>query len=286
MNRKVIIFFVKKFFSVFAFFCLFFLLGTQKSYAQSLNVNPASGDFNTSFTVTGSGYQNGQQYGVCAYKNGGRPLDFVSLGQPYAEGPNFSFTFSAASRAEFQAIGTGSYTIKVQQGSCGGTDYGPTAGFTLNQSAVTPPACSEACDPNMQTVPSQACPSSCPCGGATAAGPFTCGGGTTPVIIYPIHGSCGDTAIDSALGCIPYGEGNEFIGWLLKNIIFIATGVAFLLMAFGALQIITSAGNPDKIKAGQELITSAISGILFIILSVFLLRLVGVEIFKIPGFGT
>ena len=90
----------------------------------------------------------------------------------------------------------------------------------------------------------------------------------------------------TALGCIPTKDLNEFAKWILGKIIFIASGIAFLLMAFGAIQIITSAGNPDKMKAGSQLITSALSGLIFIILSVFLLKLIGVDILRIPGFGS
>jgi Co/Zn/Cd efflux system component len=61
--------------------------------------------------------------------------------------------------------------------------------------------------------------------------------------------------------------------------------VAFLLIVFGGFQIILSAGNPEKIKAGKEMITSAIAGLLLIIFSVFILRLIGYDILGIPGFG-
>jgi len=56
-------------------------------------------------------------------------------------------------------------------------------------------------------------------------------------------------------------------------------------MVLGAIQILTSAGNPDKVKAGKELITSALSGLLLVILSIFLLKLIGVDILHIPGLG-
>ena len=87
----------------------------------------------------------------------------------------------------------------------------------------------------------------------------------------------------TAVGCIPVSNLNDFIGWLLSKLIFVASGIAFLLMVFGAIQILTSAGNPDKVKAGKELITSALSGLLLVILSIFLLKLIGVDILHIPG---
>ena len=93
----------------------------------------------------------------------------------------------------------------------------------------------------------------------------------------------GATEINTAIGCIPIDSAASFIGWLLPRLISIVGGVAFLLMLYGGFIIITSAGNPEKIKAGQETITSAIAGLVFAIFSLFLLRLIGVEILRIPG---
>jgi len=89
----------------------------------------------------------------------------------------------------------------------------------------------------------------------------------------------------SAIGCIPSGNLNDFVAWFLSKLIFVASGIAFLLMAFGAFRILTSAGSPEKMQAGKELITSALAGLIFVILSLFLLKLIGVDILQIPGFG-
>jgi len=94
------------------------------------------------------------------------------------------------------------------------------------------------------------------------------------------------TGIETALGCIPTKDTAQFVGWLLKVAIGIGGGVAFLLMIFGGFKIITSSGNPEATKAGQEMITSALTGLLFIIFSLFLLELIGVKILQIPGFST
>jgi len=64
----------------------------------------------------------------------------------------------------------------------------------------------------------------------------------------------------------------------------IAGGIAFLLIVVGAFQIVLSAGNPDRIKAGKEMITAALSGLFLIIFSVFILKLIGADILQIPGF--
>jgi len=109
----------------------------------------------------------------------------------------------------------------------------------------------------------------------------------TPSDTNVIDVSCpdGKVGVNTALGCIPTGNLNDFVGWVFKNLVFIASGIAFLLMAFGTIQILTSAGKPESVKAGSELITSAVSGLILIILSVFLLKLIGVDILHIPGFG-
>ncbi|MGI5826185.1 MAG: pilin [Patescibacteria group bacterium] len=92
----------------------------------------------------------------------------------------------------------------------------------------------------------------------------------------------------TALGCIQIGSTdlNSFVGWVIGRVIFVASGIAFLLMVYGAIQIITSSGSPDQVKAGKELITSAIAGLVLIILSLFILRLIGVDILHIPGFSS
>lgn len=110
-------------------------------------------------------------------------------------------------------------------------------------------------------------------------------GGTTGSSFDPFA-KCGGAAsgrIDTALGCIP----TDFTGLFDKFFklgIGIAGGIAFLLILFGGFQILTSAGNPERLAAGRELITSAITGLLMIIFSVFLLQLIGVDILGIPGF--
>jgi len=92
-----------------------------------------------------------------------------------------------------------------------------------------------------------------------------------------------DNGIKTALGCINISSSEGFIEWLLPKLIGMMGGIAFLIMIFGGIQIITSSGNPDKIKAGKDLIGSALTGLLFAIFSLFILRLIGVNILHIPG---
>jgi len=93
----------------------------------------------------------------------------------------------------------------------------------------------------------------------------------------------GDTGIDTALGCIPIDTTDRLISWFFTNFMGIAGGIALLLMIYGAFQVVTSGGNPDKVKEGQAFVTSAVSGLLFMIFSLFLLRFIGVDLLGLPG---
>lgn len=101
-----------------------------------------------------------------------------------------------------------------------------------------------------------------------------------------LQGNCGEDAIDTAIGCINVLGGPEaFIGDLLKWGIGVGGGIAFLLIVYASFMIMTSSGNPERLKAGQELMTSAISGVVLLVLSVFVLNLIGVEVLKLDQFG-
>ena len=103
----------------------------------------------------------------------------------------------------------------------------------------------------------------------------------------PIDPTCeGGSGIDTAIGCIGVlGGQNEYLGDILGWAVGVGGGIAFLLIVYAGFMIMSSSGNPDRLKAGQELMTSAISGIVLLVLSVFVLRVIGVDILKIPGFN-
>ena len=92
----------------------------------------------------------------------------------------------------------------------------------------------------------------------------------------------GQAGINTALGCLN-PEPSALVQSILKFSVGVGGGIAFLLMIFGAFQMITSAGSAEALKAGQERFYSAIIGLLFLIFSVLLLKIIGVDIL---GFGT
>src|SRR3989344_1878504 len=126
-------------------------------------------------------------------------------------------------------------------------------------------------DPNGPYTSSTECEAQCALGGG--------GGASTNVAL------CDDSHIDTAIGCIPFDSESNFIGFILSWAIGIGGGVAFIMMLFAGFQIMTSAGNPDRLRAGQELLTSAIAGLILLVFSVFILRVIGIDILGISSLG-
>jgi len=96
-------------------------------------------------------------------------------------------------------------------------------------------------------------------------------------------GDCDTDELDTAIGCIPIGSSNNLIGFVLKWAIGIGGGIAFLLIIYSGFIILTSQGDPKRLQAGQELLSSALMGLILLIFSVFILRVIGVKILDIPG---
>ena len=92
-----------------------------------------------------------------------------------------------------------------------------------------------------------------------------------------------DSGIMTAIGCINTADTNSFIASILRVATGIGGGLALAMILYGVFIVTTSAGIPDKLKAGSEIITSAIIGLIFILLSVVLLNIIGINILGLPG---
>lgn len=95
------------------------------------------------------------------------------------------------------------------------------------------------------------------------------------------EGSQSVNGIPTALGCIPIDSINDFISALLTRGSAIAGGIAFLLLIWGTLQVITSRGDPGKLAAGRETITASLAGIIFLIFSIFIYQFIAERILGI-----
>lgn len=128
------------------------------------------------------------------------------------------------------------------------------------------------------------CASQAECTQFTASNPAPSIGGGGGTNSDPTVG-CGSESINTAVGCIPVGNTNSFVGWVLGWAVGIGGGIAFLLIVSASFMVMTSQGDPTRLKAGQELLTSAISGLIMLIFSVFILKFIGVDILGLSSFG-
>jgi hypothetical protein len=100
--------------------------------------------------------------------------------------------------------------------------------------------------------------------------------------------NCKNTEIYTAIGCVPVlnnDNGASLMTFILRWAVGVGGGIAFLLIVYGGFMVMTSSGNPERLKAGQELLTSAISGLILLIFSVFILKFIGIDILGLNAFG-
>lgn len=94
----------------------------------------------------------------------------------------------------------------------------------------------------------------------------------------------GSQGIWSSVGCL-YGDFSRFMNKTLLGWGISLTGIISLLcIIYSAFMLQTSGGNPERIKKAREYLTSCIVGLVVIIFSVFILRIIGISI-GIPWFG-
>lgn len=86
----------------------------------------------------------------------------------------------------------------------------------------------------------------------------------------------------TVFGCLPI-EPTGFSTFMLRFAIGIGGGMAFLMMIAGAFTVITSRGDPERLKHGKRTITKAAIGLLVIIFAIFILRIIGQELLGLPG---
>ena len=109
-------------------------------------------------------------------------------------------------------------------------------------------------------------------------------GWTTPNTTSPAL--CGEgLGVDTAIGCLMAGDPKQFISQLLGWGVGVGGGIAFLMIVFAGFQMVTASGDPKRVQAAKELLTSAIAGLLLIVFSIVLLNLIGFQILKLPGFN-
>lgn len=131
---------------------------------------------------------------------------------------------------------------------------------------IPKPAAAKQCDKNAKPGDPNAC--------STASG----------ISCNPKTGELQDKGegILTAIGCVPT-QPQPLVEGIIKFTTFGSGAIALLLMIFASFRYITSAGNPDSVKAAWDQFQNAFVGLLFILFSVLLLQIIGVDILGIPG---
>lgn len=91
------------------------------------------------------------------------------------------------------------------------------------------------------------------------------------------------TGLWTAIGCIPTSK-EGIVTSLVRVGLGVSGGVIVLLVLAAAFMLATSAGDAKKVAEAQEMITSAVIGLLFVIFSVMIFRFIFTSILKLPGF--
>ncbi|OGY16866.1 MAG: hypothetical protein A2785_03820 [Candidatus Chisholmbacteria bacterium RIFCSPHIGHO2_01_FULL_49_18] len=81
----------------------------------------------------------------------------------------------------------------------------------------------------------------------------------------------------TAVGCIPTHP-LLFVAQFRDILIGVGGGIAFLLLIIGAFFVLTSQGDPERVKRGKEIFVGALVGLLIMIFSVFILQLTFTDI--------
>lgn len=147
---------------------------------------------------------------------------------------------------------------------------------------IPPLTCNSGFSPSDANVPA-----SCVCNAVPTPTPTVASGGSSPAPGgkgVECHSGLYATGIQTAIGCVPT-DPVQFVKAVSQLATGVGGGIALLLMIAGVFRMMASAGNPDAVKAGSEQFTSALIGLLFIIFAVLLLKVIGVDILSLPGFG-
>ncbi|MDP1743809.1 MAG: pilin [Candidatus Amesbacteria bacterium] len=89
----------------------------------------------------------------------------------------------------------------------------------------------------------------------------------------------------TSLGCIKAADPYAFVGQIITWAVVLGAGLATAIIGFQGLQIVMSGDDPKKVKASQEAITAAISGLLLIVFSIMLMNILGIKVLNITNLG-
>lgn len=280
----IILFFI----ILFTFFLSVFIIPPVLNAADectTLEVTPGTGSTATEFLIKATGCTPGNSYLIQIYDEDSNLVSGHNVASD-AQGI-INYKISALSAP-------GTYIVYlIYQGS-----FVQESEFTVSELATI--TCGSIVQPNTRTcdpgeLSIDCCPKACasiPCQNAAniecPPNSWVCGDyGDTTHFNVAENVQClssGLTGINTAIGCIVFTDFTPFTIFAFTWGGAIAGGIALLLIAYASFLYITSQGDPKKVQASRESLTSAIAGLLFLIFSIFLLEFIGVDVLNLPGF--
>lgn len=95
---------------------------------------------------------------------------------------------------------------------------------------------------------------------------------------------CNNHGVWTSIGCVDF-KPEKFIG---EKVFGLGVGFAgifsLLCIIYSAFLLQISRGDPERIKKAREYITNCVLGLIMVIFSIIILRTIGVDILRIPGF--
>lgn len=134
----------------------------------------------------------------------------------------------------------------------------------------------EAESPTFDTCQAESCNAGRGCGIAKKAPPPYCAEGGF------VDDKC--TKVATAIGSINI-DLSEFTKQIFVILLSLSGGIILFIVIRSGYILMISQGNAEKIKEAQDRLTSAAVGLLFMIFSLVILQVIGVDILHIPGFG-
>ncbi len=98
-----------------------------------------------------------------------------------------------------------------------------------------------------------------------------------------VNGNC--QSVGTGLGINVPSDPAGFGAAVLGLIMGIAGVIALFIIIITGYRLITSQGDPEKVKAAREQLTAAVVGLAFIIFSIAILSFIGVNLLHLPGLG-
>jgi len=94
------------------------------------------------------------------------------------------------------------------------------------------------------------------------------------------------------IGCVSTGDAfvnsgaaSGLVNKLLDLIFKTVGAIAFLYLIYGAFLILSSRSEPERLNQGKGMVYGALIGLIFSLMSVFLVNLIAQGILRIPGFS-